>query len=446
MTPIEPASQRVRRNGHTTATNQRRVVLASVAIFAILLGLVSSSSQSAKAADSVVRTPLRPYGLIALEQYPHCDPSSSASCPASDAPLANAAQNPAISGLMLRMTWEDMEPSDGTFNWPITDAVFKLAEQSTSISQPRPGLTAHKFVVLSFVPGFETPSWALRDPAGKLPSAATGSFCIPYGVGAGTTATLPLPWDPTYLNNWSNFLQQIASHYESKPEFLMITADGPTSISEEMSLPGAAGPASPCDESADIASWKDLGYTSERYAAAWSTAFQDFHANFPNQVTSFAYYRGLPIPGAAQRTKMPADVTSEGELSLGHDFALEANGLTYQSPDDPAYQFVSSNSGSAITGFEMATAATTNAANMTQEGGPGATTASQALQNALIAGVDANVDFLEIYHEDADTAATDSGVMSVLQTVAGELPLPQYSPAYVGPPLPRPTCHGSSCT
>jgi hypothetical protein len=425
--------------------NQRGASLAAIAVVLVAVAALASLPPAARA-DTIVRTPLQPFGLIALEQYPHCDPSSGSTCPASDAVLANAAQNPAISGLMIRVTWKDMEPSYGTINWSITDPVFNLAEKDSSVAQPRPGLSAHKFVVLSFVPGFETPMWALSDPAGKLPAAATGSFCIPYGIGAGTTATLPLPWDPTYLSNWSNFLQQISSHYASKSDLLMIAADGPTSISEEMSLPGAAGPASSCNESADIATWKSLGYTPSVYEAAWNTVFQSLRSEFASQYASFAYYRGLPVPGAAQRTDVPADVASEGKADLGNDFAIEANGLTYKSPDDGAYKFVASYSGTgAATGFEMATAATTNPANMLQEGGKDATTAAQALQNALDAGVAANVDFLEIYHEDADAAASDSSVMAVLQSVAGELPLPQYSPAYA-PPFPRPSCHGSSCT
>lgn len=443
---------RTRRIDHRRGVAKRRIATVLVAgmALALALGALSWRSPAAQASSPVVRTPLQPFGLIALEQY-----GGKASCPTSDTHLANAASNPAIAGLMIRVKWSDMQPAssaDSSTNWCIIDNVFKLAEQSTSISQPRgeTGPSAHKFVVLAFVPGFETPTWALTDPAGKLPPAATASFCIPYGVGAGTTATLPLPWDKTYHQNWSNFLQAVASRYASKTDFLMIAASGPTSISEEMSLPGAASGSTSCNESADVTTWENLCYTPTAYENAWNTTFQDFHTDFPNQYTSLALYRGLQVGNTCtadptQKLATPTNVSSKGELNLGNKFALEANGLTSGSPGDETYNLVSSNSGGTVTGFEMATGAT-KPTNWATEGGPTATSGAQALQNALNAGLAANVDFLEVYYNDVDAASTDTSVQSVLQNVASQLPLPQYSPAYTPPPPPPPHCHGSTCT
>jgi len=395
-----------------------------------------------------------------MDQY---QPGGS-SCPTGAAdPLANAASNPAIAGLMLRVQWKDIEPSYNVFNFSsITDCVFNDAEASTSVSQPRgaSGPTAHKFVVLAFVPGYNAPGWALTDPAGKLPPVATASFCVPYGSSnAGSMQNLPLPWDPTYQNNWSNFLQAVQTHYASKADLLMIAAAGPTSVSDEISLPGAEGSSkcSTAQAAADQTTWENLKppYTPSRYEGAWTTAFDGYASDFPNQFTSLSLYPGLPIGGkstfdSSQRVGTPQAILNAGSTKFGSKFAVQMNGLTYNSggPTDSMYQLVSESSGKMVTGFQLVESATKDLTHIQAEGGPsltaadGATALNNALQAGLLskAGVASGVDFLQIYGADTDTAATNSSVQTVLASVAGELPLPQYSPAYLPPPPPKPGC------
>lgn len=454
-------------DNHTRAAKRPTATLlvAGMAL-ALALGALSWRSPAAQASP-IVRTPLQPYGLIAMEQYPGCDfTKTPPSCPAVPS-LSNAASNPAIAGLMIRVPWKDMQPTSGadsTTNWSITDAAFTAAEQSTSISQPRGGSgpSTHKFVVLGFVPGFDTPAWALTDPAGKLPPVQTASFCIPYGIGAGTVASLPLPWDKTYLNNWSNFLQQVAAHYAGKTDLLMVAAAGPTSVSDEMSLPGGASSSSKCNSTADteaddLATWEKLGYTPSQGVSAWNTAFQDMQTSFPGRYASLSLYPGLPIGSmgmhdSTQRTATPQSVISAEQPKLGTTFAVQQNGLTYSSggPDDSMYRLVTENNGKAVTGFQLDTSATKDLTAIQHEGGPslGAGDGATALNNALQAGITSpsgvgtGVDFLQVYEDDVDAASTNAAIQSVLQGVAAQLPLPQYSPAYTPPPPPRPTCHG----
>jgi hypothetical protein len=128
-----------------------------------------------------------PQGLIALYQYPGCDNNGLSfggpPCP-SGALYENAAKNPAIAGLMIRVDWRDMyRPAwSGLIDWSITDAVFAQAAKYG------------KFVVLSFVPGFATPQWALD----QIPATGQAQFCIQYGsvpfvAKAGQSSTLPIP-------------------------------------------------------------------------------------------------------------------------------------------------------------------------------------------------------------------------------------------------------------
>src|SRR5271166_4552831 len=126
--------------------------------------------------------------------------------------------NPFISGVSVQINWRDIEPVQGKPDWSKLDELFAAAESSK------------KWVQVAIFPGFFSPAWALEG-------AATDLFEIPYGPDHGTVAKLPMPWDGVYLNRWFTFVKQLGERYGRSPTFRMIAAAGPTSVSEEMTLP-----------------------------------------------------------------------------------------------------------------------------------------------------------------------------------------------------------------
>ena len=127
-------------------------------------------------------------------------------------------KNPFISGVAVQINWRDIEPVQGKPDWSKLDELFAAAESSK------------KWVQLDIFPGFFSPAWALEG-------AKTDLFPIPYGPGHGTVARLPMPWDRVYLDRWFAFVKQLSERYGKSPAFRMIAAAGPTSVSEEMTLP-----------------------------------------------------------------------------------------------------------------------------------------------------------------------------------------------------------------
>jgi hypothetical protein len=402
-------------------------------VLAAGMALGAASCPGARAANTSgpgpIEFPKPPRGLIALLQYPGCSPSvasvSVADCP-TGALLDQAASNPAIAGLMIRVDWADMYvPSwSGMIDWSITDAVFAQAAKY------------NKFVVLSFVPGFGSPTSVLTNPM-----VETDSFCIQYGLvpfvaKAGDLSTLPMPWDPTYQSLWFNFLQQVSLRYASNPLygpiFKMITAAGPTSISEEMSLPGAGGPGQCTAQIAtDLAKWKKHKYTPTKYYDAWGSVFTELELLFRGVFVSLAVYPGLPIGATSnddpsQATATPKNVATTGTTLHPLNFAVEANGLTPNSPGHPNYDLVTSYVGKLVTGFEFAT----SALNSPEKQGD-ATNPVRALCLSLQTGLDAQVDYLEIYQ--ADAASSNPVVQTLLQTAADQLLSP---PGTLRTPLP----------
>jgi hypothetical protein len=177
-----------------------------------------------------------------------------------------ALNNAFISGVAVQINWRDIEPVEGKPDWSKLDELFAAA------------VSANKWVQLDIIPGFFSPAWALEG-------AKTDMFPIPYGPGHGTVTRLPMPWDRVYLGRWFAFVKQLGKRYGTSPAFRMIAAGGPTSVSEEFSLPNSP-PA--------IQKWLNDSYTPAKYLAAWEEAFHVYADAFPNQCVSLAG-PGLPI-------------------------------------------------------------------------------------------------------------------------------------------------------
>jgi hypothetical protein len=239
--------------------------------------------------------------------------------------------NPYISGVALQINWSDIEPVQGNPDWDRLDELFAAAQ------------FLHKFVHLYVFAGFFSPAWALAG-------AEQGLFKVPYGPGAGNYMNLPMPYDPVYLANWFAFVKQMSARYGDRPEFLMIGAAGPTSVSEEMTEPMSP---------ADIVKWQTHHYTSTKYIEAWQRTFETYAKYFPNQYVSLSHGNGVPInaegmPDPQEPTRTRQDVVGDGWSILGAQFAFQSSALTGDAHREQVVEMVISYSGLAVTGFLLA--------------------------------------------------------------------------------------------
>src|ERR1700681_607337 len=97
----------------------------------------------------------------------------------------------------------------------------------------------------------------------------------------------------------------------------MISVDGPTSVSGEMSLPGNAAAESTATRAADIAQWEALQYTPTAYEAAWSAMFRRYDEIFPQQYLSLALYPGLPIGNGGGSDGSQSSATPKAVFDAG---------------------------------------------------------------------------------------------------------------------------------
>jgi len=344
-------------------------------------------------AAPTVTTATQPRGLTAVNDF---EPSTRVGSLFDPQTYAN----PNIAGLTFRPSWADVEPTEGGFVWNKLDTVFDNAEQHG------------KWVELVLIPGFGTPDWARQG-------VQTGVFGVKYGPGKGEQLPLPLPWDQTYLGRWFAFLTAVSARYQSRASFLKIAADGPTSVTAEMSLP---------NEDADLCAWIAAGYNSDRLIGAWQQVFDQYARIFPRQYFSLALYPPPPIVSDSRCENGTPAKTSRAEsqrvrgviVGLGADhypkqFVLQTNGLN-ATKEDPGnsggYALVSSYSGKVLIGFQLSTSAINHPDNM---GDPDGAT---ALQKSLQKGVDAHAQFLEVYEPDVLAPAAQPVLAAFAKTLA----------------------------
>jgi hypothetical protein len=244
-----------------------------------------------------------------------------------------ALNNPFMSGLAVQIEWRDIEPIEGKPDWSRLDELFAAAESS------------NKWVKLAVFAGSNSPEWALEG-------AKTDQFKVPYGPGHGTVAKFPMPWDPVYLNRWFAFLKQLAERYGKSPAFRVIAAAGPTSVSEEMTLPSYSLSAKK--------KWRSDGYTPVKYLGAWEKAFHVYADSFPNQCVSVTA-PGLPIleqgqSGLPARMRAKHDIVERAVGIFGSRLVIQSNDLHAGHARIEALDgtnFIKSYSGRIITAFEM---------------------------------------------------------------------------------------------
>jgi len=139
----------------------------------------------------------------------------------------------------------------------------------------------------------------------------------------------------------------------------VIAVDGPTSVSDEFTLPNSLE---------DLKQWQNDGYTPSKYTEAGRQAFQVYAADFPDQYVSLSVGRGgdgLDIndqgkieKGESVRARQT--IVDEAMTLLGHRFALQLNDV-HAGPDpypqgtnsQAEDQFVIDYNGRIVTGFQM---------------------------------------------------------------------------------------------
>lgn len=161
------------------------------------------------------------------------------------------ASYPFVEGILVRVDWKYLEPTDDNFDWSLIENQIELAN------------TYQKKISLAVGIGSNAPDW-LFDKA----QSTTYDF-------NGSTGEIIVPWDPIFQTEWKEFIEQFGNHFNGNQTISLVYITNASFNGFEMQLPTNVTP-----------TWSSLGYTEEKMIDSWKSAIDAFHLSFPNHYLS----------------------------------------------------------------------------------------------------------------------------------------------------------------
>src|SRR5207237_9729633 len=103
--------------------------------------------------------------------------------------------NPHVEGVVIRSSWDSLQPTQRTRYWDFLDAGVNKA------------IEVGKKVSLCVAAGIGTPDWF---------TAAYPDDCFPVTISSGSQVLMGLPWRPNFQAKWGLMIQKLAKRYDSR--------------------------------------------------------------------------------------------------------------------------------------------------------------------------------------------------------------------------------------
>jgi|GEM_PF-1150552 len=262
------------------------------------------------------------------------------------------ASKPFVKGILVRIGWKDIEPTDNVYNWTLLDNQITAAQ------------SYGKKISLAIGCGPNSPSWLYSLGTQSL------SFTVPF------SATIAVQWNSTFLNKWTEFIGALGNKYKNDTTIRLVYITNSTSNGFEMQLPFNPTP-----------SYTSLGYTDTKVINSWKQVIDSFKVAFPNHYLTNDFH---PV----NSSNIPADsIYAYAKAKIGSRYGANAwwwtqNNTTYYSSQNNI--ILNSAAYNNFTGIQMAYSGVTDSAQYGAGGMPA------ALQLAISDGVC----YWEIWNQD----------------------------------------------
>jgi hypothetical protein len=300
--------------------------------------------------------------------------------------------NPNIDGIAIRIGWNKLEPTDGTFNWTAVDSMITQASSHG------------KKASISVLAGSSSPQWLYSEGAPTY----KWIWDRAWGPSLCTVVTMPLPWDPIFQEKWSNFIAAFGAKYNSNPAVSHVKLTGINSDTAETLLPISVHESingGQCMGYDDVANWRAVGYTRVKVENAFLQIADEFYRAFPNRESALMQVRcGFPpiddngniIPNAVCDQLITTDLFNLGITNFRRGrFIGQNNGFT----GSWIWPLLVTDSAYLDTGY--------------QERSP----LAGQFPNAVTLAVNGHAKFIEVYESDL----TNSSLQSAIATAHKEL-------------------------
>lgn len=287
----------------THARSARKMARSVVLLLALLAPLVSTTLLAAP--PPITNVYQVPAGATAVPvgSFPRGIFTNWTSIPAKQAAIL---RDPDVAGVGLDLTWPDLEPASGHYQWAALDTPLAV-------------VNGHKQILLRLTSGgAHTPAWVLQQ-------SQTFSFNDPnpYHATAGQAVTIPVFWDPNFLAAKVRMIQDVGAHLAGQQPIAIVAASCANASTNDWN------PVSKTPE--DYAQWLKLGFIPARLIDACDQIIDATAAAFP------ASFIALSV---ASSGKFDASPDAIAMAVVAHAMAnhpgriiVEKNALSAHTPD-----------------------------------------------------------------------------------------------------------------
>jgi len=211
-----------------------------------------------------------------------------------------------LDGISVRVRWQDVEKTPGSYDWSYLDQVFKLARQYK------------KKVSLRLLGGYFAPEWIYKR---QVPSFIVDlktpktELARKFLASHGHSLRLPAVWSIPYLRLWQNFVQAVGERYSQRPELTLVHLSGPGFFSAELIL---------ARNQDELELLKKNGFDEQKLLRVWQQLFLLFQRNFGDRV--YALNVHYVIKGQIGLTKK---IIVRAYKVFGPSLAIQGNWLDF---------------------------------------------------------------------------------------------------------------------
>jgi hypothetical protein len=287
------------------------------------------------------------------------------SCPPSNgigygSVVPSIAEKEYVQGILVRVVWKDIEPSNDSYNWSFIDNQIYAAQ------------SFGKKIALAIGSGPNSPDWLY------LLGAQPISFSIPFN------GTIPSPWDAIFLEQWKDFITELGNRYQNDSTIQLVYITNSSTNGFEMQLPFNPTPA-----------YSELNYSDLVMIDSWKQIIDRFNDAFPNHYLTNDFH---PV----NSSNLIADsVYSYANQTIGNRYGANAWWWTQNNTNIyPSQYTILQNSANTnlFTGLQMAASGIASPSTFGEGGMPA----------ALDLAISNNVCYWEIWNQDISDGTFDA--------------------------------------
>ncbi len=281
-----------------------------------------------------------------------------------------------VSGILVRVRWKDLEPSDDSYQWSLIDGQIERANDYGTL------------ITLAVINGPGAPSW--------LYNSGVESYSVSGGK-------MPIPSDPEYLAEWEELVGLLGERYRNESTIVLLHMTHSTLNGFEMHVPSGLS---------------SRGVTEQDIIDSWEQIIDAFSAAFPNT------YLDVMLQHVFNKANVASAVWEYGSTKLGDRFGVgtaiwSAGNAAQTTGTNGTINSILRESASRPQGFSSAQWLMSAVQQPSRCYKPySGQTAEQCTEDTLDAAIDYGIGYVEIWNADL----LDSSLEDELRDGAQQLP------------------------